>query len=411
MSVADACLGARPTLVRVSRAAAPKGGSVNSRTPLITAFNPKKTGGGGGAARLFRVHTANARARATNVTPGATASSNPPAGSEQSSDPDLDVHKQHASRSRWPQERRINLAARNLRALLLEPGIIQTPCAHDALSASLIEKAGFSAGFMSGFCVSAARLAMPDAGLISYGEMEDVGRHICEAVSPGFPFIGDADDGYGNAMNAKRTVRGYALAGFAGLLMEDQVAPKACGHTRNRRVLPRADAVARVKAACDERDEGRGGDLVIFARSDARSAESLEEALWRVQAFADAGADALFIDALRSREEMEAFCKVAPGVPKMANMLEGGGSTPICTPKELEDMGFKVVAYPLSLLACTVRAMENTLREIRDDGYPDENTMPSFEELKNTVGFPEYYVDEARYDTTHNAHVPRIPRE
>mmetsp|Transcript_7498 Transcript_7498/g.28171 ORF Transcript_7498/g.28171 Transcript_7498/m.28171 type:complete len:236 (+) Transcript_7498:129-836(+) len=172
MSVADACLGARPTLVRVSRAAAPKGGSVNSRTPLITAFNPKKTGGGGGAARLFRVHTANARARATNVTPGATASSNPPAGSEQSSDPDLDVHKQHASRSRWPQERRINLAARNLRALLLEPGIIQTPCAHDALSASLIEKAGFSAGFMSGFCVSAARLAMPDAGLISYGEME-----------------------------------------------------------------------------------------------------------------------------------------------------------------------------------------------------------------------------------------------
>jgi 2-methylisocitrate lyase-like PEP mutase family enzyme len=245
----------------------------------------------------------------------------------------------------------------------------------------------------------------------SFTITQDVGRHICEAVSPGFPFIGDADDGYGNAMNAKRTVRGYALAGFAGLLMEDQVAPKACGHTRNRRVLPRADAVARVKAACDERDEGRGGDLVIFARSDARSAESLEEALWRVQAFADAGADALFIDALRSREEMEAFCKVAPGVPKMANMLEGGGSTPICTPKELEDMGFKVVAYPLSLLACTVRAMENTLREIRDDGYPDENTMPSFEELKNTVGFPEYYVDEARYDTTHNAHVPRIPRE
>jgi 2-methylisocitrate lyase-like PEP mutase family enzyme len=203
----------------------------------------------------------------------------------------------------------------------------------------------------------------------SFTITQDVGRHICEAVSPGFPFIGDADDGYGNAMNAKRTVRGYALAGFAGLLMEDQVAPKACGHTRNRRVLPRADAVARVKAACDERDEGRGGDLVIFARSDARSAESLEEALWRVQAFADAGADALFIDALRSREEMEAFCKVAPGVPKMANMLEGGGSTPICTPKELEDMGFKVVAYPLSLLACTVRAMENTLREIRDDIY------------------------------------------
>ena len=178
-------------------------------------------------------------------------------------------------------------------------------------------------------------------------------------------------------MNAKRTVRGYANAGFAGILMEDQVAPKACGHTRNRRVLPRAEAVARVRAACDERDEGSGGDIVVFARSDARSAESLDEALWRVAAFADAGADALFIDALRTREEMEAFCKVAPGVPKMANMLEGGGSTPICSPKELEDMGFKVVAYPLTLLAVTARAMEKALVEIRDEGYPDETAMPT----------------------------------
>jgi 2-methylisocitrate lyase-like PEP mutase family enzyme len=124
-------------------------------------------------------------------------------------------------------------------------------------------------------------------------------------VSPGFPFIGDADDGYGNAMNAKRTTRGYAAAGFAGLLMEDQVAPKACGHTRNRRVIPRADAVARVRAACDERDEGPNGDIVIFARSDSRSAESLEEALWRVAAFADAGADALFIGAVRARTSYE----------------------------------------------------------------------------------------------------------
>ena len=293
--------------------------------------------------------------------------------------------------------------------MLAAPGIVQTPCAHDALSAALIERAGFNAGFMSGFCVSAARLAMPDAGLISYGEMEDVGRHVCEAVSPGFPFIGDADDGYGNAMNAKRATRGYARAGFAGILMEDQVAPKACGHTRNRRVIPRADAVARIKAACDERDEGPAGDIVIFARSDARSAESVEEALWRAAAFADVGADALFIDALRSREEMERFCAIAPGVPKMANMLEGGGSTPICTPKELEEMGFKIVAYPLSLLATTARAMERALREIRDDGYPDESSMPTFEELKRIVGFPEYYVDEARYDTTHKAHVPNIP--
>lgn len=150
---------------------------------------------------------------------------------------------------------RSNLAASKLRELLAGDEILRAPCAHDALTAALIERAGFKVGFMSGFCVSAARLAMPDAGLISYGEMEDVGRHITQATSAGFPFIGDADDGYGNAMNAKRTVRGYARAGFAGILMEDQLAPKACGHTKPR-CLARDEAVARVRAACDERDEG-----------------------------------------------------------------------------------------------------------------------------------------------------------
>ena len=254
--------------------------------------------------------------------------------------------------------------------------------------------------FVSTGCCALAG-AVPDTGLISYGEMVDVGHKICDAVSPSFPIIGDADDGYGNAMNAKRTVKGYARAGFAGILIEDQVAPKACGHTRNRRVIPRSDAVARVRAACDARDEGQ--DICIFARSDARSAESLDEALWRVQAFADAGADALFIDALRSREEMEAFCKVAPGVPKMANMLEGGGSTPICSPAELEAMGFKVVAYPLSLLAVSVRAMELALKGIKDEGYPPEDMLPTFLELQEVVGFPEYYAEESRYDTTPDA--------
>ena len=125
--------------------------------------------------------------------------------------------------------------------------------------------------------------------------------------------------------------------------------------------------------------------------------DSLDEALWRVAAFADAGADALFIDALRSKEEMRAFCKVAPGVPKMANMLEGGGSTPICTPEELQDMGFSIVAYPLSLLAVSVKAMERALGEIKDEGYPSDDTLPTFVDLQSSVGFPEYYDDDERY--------------
>ena len=286
-----------------------------------------------------------------------------------------------------------------LRELLASGKIIQTPCAHDALSARLIERASFPAAFMSGFCVSASRLALPDTGLISYGEMVDVGRTITSATSASFPVIGDGDDGYGNAMNVKRTVKGYANAGFAGILLEDQVAPKACGHTKNRRVVSREDAVTRVRAACDARDES-GSGIVIIARSDSRSAVDLDEALWRVAAFADQGADALFIDALRSKEELRAFCAVAPGVPKMANMLEGGGATPICTPEELQDMGFSIVAYPLSLLAVSVKAMEKALREISSESsgyFPSNDSLPTFAELQQSVGFPEYYADDERY--------------
>jgi 2-methylisocitrate lyase-like PEP mutase family enzyme len=135
----------------------------------------------------------------------------------------------------------------------------------------------------------------------------------------------------------------------------------------------------------------------VFARSDSRSAVDLDEALWRAAAFADEGADALFIDALRSKEEMRAFCKIAPGVPKMANMLEGGGSTPICSPEELQDMGFSIVAYPLSLLAVSVKAMERALREIKSDGYPSDETLPTFVDLQASVGFPEYYAEDERY--------------
>nr|GEU90583.1 phosphoenolpyruvate carboxylase family protein [Tanacetum cinerariifolium] len=209
-----------------------------------------------------------------------------------------------------------------------------------------------------GFGISAARLGLPDTGLISYGEMLDQGRLITEAVS--IPVIGDGDNGYGNAMNVKRTVKGFIKAGFAGILLEDQVSPKACGHTQGRKVVSRDEAVMKIKAAVDARKES-GSDIVIVARTDSRQALSIEEALWRSRAFAEAGADVLFVDALASKEEMKAFCEVATSVPKLANMLEGGGKTPILTPLELEDIGYKIVAYPLSLMGVSIRAMETCL--------------------------------------------------
>lgn len=283
-----------------------------------------------------------------------------------------------------------------LRRILQTPGVHQGPACFDALSAKLVEKAGFQFCFMSGFSVSTVRLALPDVGLISYGEMVDQGSQITGAVS--IPVIGDGDNGYGNALNVKRTVRGYIRAGFAGILLEDQVSPKACGHTRGRKVVSREEAVMRIKAAVDARKES-SADIIIIARTDARQAVSLEESLWRVQAFADAGADVLFIDALASKEEMQAFCNIFPKVPKMANMLEGGGKTPILSPMELEEIGFKIVSYPLSLLGVSIRAMQDALSGLKSGRIPPPSTLPSFEEIKEIIGFNDYYEEEKCYST------------
>ncbi|KAF4348024.1 hypothetical protein G4B88_012938, partial [Cannabis sativa] len=271
--------------------------------------------------------------------------------------------------------------AKLLRRILGSPGIHQSPCCFDALSAKLVERAGFDCCFVSGFSVSAARLGMPDAGLISYGEMLEQGRLITQAVS--IPVIGDADTGYGNAMNVKRTVKEYIKAGFAGIMLEDQVSPKACGHTRGRKVVSREEAVMRIKAAIDAREES-GSDIVIVARTDSRQGVSLEESLWRTRAFADVGADVLFIDALASKDEMRAFCEISPLIHKLANMLEGGGKTPILDPSELEDFGFKLVAYPLSLIGVSMQAMQDALASIKE-GHIPHKSMPSFDKMKEIL--------------------------
>ncbi|CAN0923195.1 2,3-dimethylmalate lyase [Linum grandiflorum] len=287
--------------------------------------------------------------------------------------------------------------AKTLRSILDSPGVHQGPACFDALSAKLVEKSGFLFCFTSGFSISAARLALPDTGFISYGEMVDQGQQITQAVS--IPVIGDGDNGYGNAMSVKRTVKGYIRAGFAGIILEDQVSPKACGHTRGRKVVSREEAVMRIKAAVDARQES-GSDIVIVARTDSRQAVSLDEALWRSRAFAEAGADVLFIDALASREEMKAFCDLSPLVPKMANMLEGGGKTPILNPLELEEIGYKLVAYPLSLIGVSIQAMQDALTAIKGGRIPPPGSMPSFEEIKETLGFNAYYEEEKRYATS-----------
>lgn len=269
-----------------------------------------------------------------------------------------------------------------LRALLAAPDFLVMPCCFDALSARLIEDAGFPLTFMSGFAVSAARLGAPDTGLISYGEMLDQGRNICSAVS--IPVIGDADTGYGNPMNVRRTVEGYARAGFACAMIEDQLAPKRCGHTRGKQVVDRSEARARIRAAVAAREEG--ADILIMARSDARHDHGLDEAIERCRAFADLGADVLFLEAPQSEAEMERLCRELPG-PKMANMVEQG-DTPVLPPARLEALGFKIAAYPLTLLSVAVAAMRDALTSLGRGETPER--LLAFETLRETVGFPDY---------------------
>jgi 2-methylisocitrate lyase-like PEP mutase family enzyme len=280
-------------------------------------------------------------------------------------------------------------AADKLRTLLRQPELILMPCCFDALSARLIEQAGFSLTFMSGFAVSAARLGLPDTGLISYGEMVEQGRNICQAVS--IPVIGDGDTGYGNALNVKRTVFGYAQAGFAGVMIEDQVAPKRCGHTRGKQIVGRSEALARIRAAVDARQEG--ANILIMARTDARATDGLAEALWRAQAFADLGADIIFLEAPRSEAEMRAFCAQVPG-PKLANMVEQG-DTPLLPPARLAEIGYKIAAYPLTLLSAAARAMQEALASLKAGQHPER--LLEFATLREIVGFPAYYEAERRY--------------
>jgi len=280
-------------------------------------------------------------------------------------------------------------AAQKLRDLLATPGAHVTPACFDALSVRMIERAGFKVSFMSGFAVSAARLGMPDTGLISYAEMVQQGRDICNAVS--IPVIGDADTGYGNALNVKRTIQGYAQAGFACAMIEDQVAPKRCGHTRGKQVVGRDEALGRIRAAVDARDEG--ADILIMARTDARATDGFEEAMWRVQAFADIGADILFLEAPRTEEEMRAFCDGVSG-PTMANMVEQG-DTPVLPPDVLADIGFKIIAYPLTLMNSAMTAMEKSLVALKEGRSPDG--LSDFAHLRDIVGFNDYYEAEKKY--------------
>lgn len=283
-------------------------------------------------------------------------------------------------------------APQRLRELLAEPHISIMPGCFDALSAKLVAAAGFDVTFMSGFAVSAARLGMPDTGLISFAEMLDSVRNCCAVTK--IPLIGDGDTGYGNALNVKRTVVEYARAGAAAVMIEDQVSPKKCGHTRGKQVISGDEARAKVKAAVDAKADA---DILILARTDARAVHGLEAAIERCRDFEEAGADIIFLEAPESEDEMLRFCQ-SMKKPCMANMVPGG-KTPVLPPAKLQEIGYKLALYPVMLLSAAVAAMQATLIALKPGSTAQEPPSISFAELQHVVGFPEYWESEEHYKT------------
>ncbi|WP_146346654.1 isocitrate lyase/PEP mutase family protein [Phaeobacter marinintestinus] len=282
-----------------------------------------------------------------------------------------------------------------LRALLAQDQLHVMPCCYDALSAKLIEQAGFGLTFMSGFATSASRIGAPDLGLMSYSEVVDSARNICDAVS--IPLIGDGDTGYGNAMNVQRTVRGFARAGCGAVMIEDQRAPKRCGHTPGKEVVGRDEAFDRIKASVDARGDD---DILILARTDARHDHGLAEAIDRAAMFHELGADILFVEAPKTTEEMRQVCADLPG-PKMANIVEGG-ETPDLGHADLHEIGYAIAAYPLALMSAAMQAMTVTLQALADD-TPRDPMLMDFAQLRRKIGFDEYYEASAAYKSSYRS--------
>jgi len=281
--------------------------------------------------------------------------------------------------------------AQKLREVLVAPGLEVVPGCFDALSAKLAADAGFKATFMSGFAVSAARLGQPDTGLISFGEMLDNLRN-CVSGAARIPLIGDGDTGYGNALNVQRTVVEYARAGAAAVMIEDQVSPKKCGHTRGKQVIAREEARMKIRAAVDAR---RDADILILARTDARAVHGFDEALDRCRDFETEGADIIFLEAPENEMEMRRFCE-AMRKPCMANMVPGG-KTPILPTQELQNIGYKLALYPVMLMSAAIAAMQAALVALRPESKKAFPPSVSFAELQQVVGFPDYWERETRY--------------
>lgn len=269
-----------------------------------------------------------------------------------------------------------------LRKLLNQPGVILSLGVHDVFSALIVEQAGFETVFVGGFGVSASTLGLPDLNLLTMTEMAEAVRRMTARLS--IPVVADGDTGHGDVHNVQRTVAMFEAAGAAGILLEDQVTPKRCGHFDNKQIIAADEMVLKIKAAVAAR---QNPDFVIFARTDARQEHGLDEAINRVNRCCEAGADIAFIEAPQSRAELVEVPRRVP-YPLFANMLSGG-VTPILSVAELTELGYKVVVYPIESLLVCAQAMRRLCDTLRSTGRVDDLVAQdgvSFADIKDILG-------------------------
>ena len=284
-----------------------------------------------------------------------------------------------------------------LRELLTAGRPLVAPGAYDALSARLIEQAGFDAVYMTGFGTTASLIGRPDVGLLSGTEMVDNARRIVSAVD--VPVIADADTGYGNAINVVRTVQLYEQAGVAGIQLEDQVMPKKCGHMSGKALIGADEMVGKLRAAVAARTDP---DLVIIARTDAVAVDGLDAAIERARAFAEAGADLLFVEAPTSEEDIARVAAELSGVaPLVFNWAEGGRTPPLSMDR-MAELGFALVIYPIGTLLAATAGIRSLLATLKAEGTPASalDSVPTFEEFTDLIGLPEVQTLEQRFAGT-----------
>ena len=279
-----------------------------------------------------------------------------------------------------------------IRQALDAQGQLIMPGVYDALSAKIAARAGFEVIFITGYSLSATLLGEPDFGLLTQSEVVGAAQRICAVVDT--PVIVDADTGYGNAINVMRTVQDLIRAGAAGMFLEDQVWPKRCGHMKGKQVIALDEQLKKLRAAVEAK---QGGDFFIVARTDSRQALGLTEGIARGLAFKEAGADAVFIEAPESKEEMKEIAHQVPG-PLVANMLERG-VTPLMGPKELKELGFDLIVWPLAPLYSAAQSLTEVYTTLRRDGSTLailDRLMP-FDDFNRIVGLEEKYALDAKY--------------